>query len=135
MEDTEKPHMGKYKEITNEWNYDASCMLTSLLFCDLEIFTCLIFVVQCVQEELKPKSWNKSPSSKLTYSVAYIHHFIHSDMSLSPLIQKMANSTALNLILHGWNRSKAHSIIMLMTKKKKKMIKSTIMIIYRFMTV
>jgi hypothetical protein len=30
MEGTEKAHMDKYKEIRNEWNYDASCTLTSL---------------------------------------------------------------------------------------------------------
>jgi hypothetical protein len=30
MEDREKPHMDKYKEITNDWNYDASCTPTSL---------------------------------------------------------------------------------------------------------
>jgi hypothetical protein len=27
--------MNKYKDITNDWNYDASCMLTSLLVLDL----------------------------------------------------------------------------------------------------
>jgi hypothetical protein len=26
----ERSHIDKYKEITNDWNYDASCMLTSL---------------------------------------------------------------------------------------------------------
>jgi hypothetical protein len=30
MEGREKPHMDKYKEITNDWNYDTSCMLTLL---------------------------------------------------------------------------------------------------------
>jgi hypothetical protein len=29
MEGIEKPHMEEYKEIMNEWNYDASCTLTS----------------------------------------------------------------------------------------------------------
>jgi hypothetical protein len=28
IEGIEKPHMDKYKEITNDWNYDASCTLT-----------------------------------------------------------------------------------------------------------
>jgi hypothetical protein len=42
--------MDKYKEITNDWNYDASCTLTSHLVWDLENFKCLIFVVHCVQE-------------------------------------------------------------------------------------
>jgi hypothetical protein len=26
----EKPHADKYREITSDWNYDASCTLTSL---------------------------------------------------------------------------------------------------------
>lgn len=30
MEDIEKPHTEKYKEIVNDWNYDISCMLISL---------------------------------------------------------------------------------------------------------
>jgi hypothetical protein len=49
MEGIEKPHMDKYKEITNNWNYDSSCTLTSLLVWDLENFKRLIFVVQSVQ--------------------------------------------------------------------------------------
>jgi hypothetical protein len=36
MEGREKPYMNKYKETTNYWNYDASCMHTSLLVSDLE---------------------------------------------------------------------------------------------------
>jgi hypothetical protein len=47
MEGTDKPHTGKYKEITNDSNYDATCMLTSLSVRNLEKFKCLIFVVQC----------------------------------------------------------------------------------------
>jgi hypothetical protein len=39
MEGTEKP---------SGWNYDASCMLTSLLVLDLENFKCLILVAQSV---------------------------------------------------------------------------------------
>jgi hypothetical protein len=50
MEGIEKPHTDKYKEITNNWNYDASCTLTSLPVWDLENFNCLIFVVQSVHE-------------------------------------------------------------------------------------
>jgi hypothetical protein len=46
-EGTEKPHMDKYKEITNDWNYVASCMLTSLPVSDLENLKCLIFVAEC----------------------------------------------------------------------------------------
>jgi hypothetical protein len=49
MEGIEKSHMDKYKEITNNWNYDASCMETSLPVWDLENFKRLIFVVQSVQ--------------------------------------------------------------------------------------
>jgi len=30
MESGEKPHIDKYKKITNTWNYDASCTLSSL---------------------------------------------------------------------------------------------------------
>jgi hypothetical protein len=48
MEGIEKPYADKYKEITNDWNYDASCTLTSLPVWDLENFKRLIFVVQSV---------------------------------------------------------------------------------------
>jgi hypothetical protein len=47
MEGIEKPHTDKY-EITNDWNYDASCTLTSLPVWDLENFRRFIFVVQSV---------------------------------------------------------------------------------------
>jgi hypothetical protein len=30
MEDRENPQTEKYMEITNDWNYDPSCTLTSL---------------------------------------------------------------------------------------------------------
>jgi hypothetical protein len=49
MEGIEKPLTEKYKGITNNWNYDASCTLTSLPVWDLENFKPLIFVVQSVQ--------------------------------------------------------------------------------------
>jgi hypothetical protein len=40
MEGREKPHVDKYKEIMNYWNYDADCMLTLLPVSDLDsIFT------------------------------------------------------------------------------------------------
>jgi hypothetical protein len=48
MEGIEKPHMDKHREITNDWNYDASCTLTSLLVWDLENFKRLVFVLQSV---------------------------------------------------------------------------------------
>jgi hypothetical protein len=47
MEGIDKPHTGKYKEITNDSNYDVSCTLTSLPVWDLENFKRFIFVVQC----------------------------------------------------------------------------------------
>jgi hypothetical protein len=50
MEGREKPHTGKYTEITNDWNYDASCTLTSLPVWDLENFKLLIFVAQSVPQ-------------------------------------------------------------------------------------
>jgi hypothetical protein len=34
MEGRDKPNTDKYKEITNDWNYDASCILTSFLVLD-----------------------------------------------------------------------------------------------------
>jgi hypothetical protein len=46
MEGIDKPQTDKYKEITNDLNYDASCMLTYSW--DLENFKHLIFVVQSV---------------------------------------------------------------------------------------
>jgi hypothetical protein len=49
MEDREKPHVDKYKEITNKWNYDASCSHTPLL----ENFKCSIFVAQCAKHEIR----------------------------------------------------------------------------------
>jgi hypothetical protein len=48
MEGRAKPHVDKYKENTNDWNYDASCSLTSLPVWDLENFKRLIFVAQSV---------------------------------------------------------------------------------------
>jgi hypothetical protein len=50
MEGIEKPHTDKNKEITNNWNYDASCTVTSLPVWNLQNFKRLIFVVQSVQE-------------------------------------------------------------------------------------
>jgi hypothetical protein len=54
MEGIDKPHPGKYKEITNDSNYDASCTLSSLPVWDLENFKGLIFVVQSVQAPSLP---------------------------------------------------------------------------------
>jgi hypothetical protein len=48
IEGVEKPHVDKYKEIMNDWNYDASCRLISLPVWDLEHFKCLVFVAQSV---------------------------------------------------------------------------------------
>jgi hypothetical protein len=41
--------MDKYKEMTNVWNYDASCMFTSLLVLDLEHFKHFIFAALNIQ--------------------------------------------------------------------------------------
>jgi hypothetical protein len=57
MEGIEKPHVGKYTEITNDWIYDASCMLTSVLVWDLENFSCLVFVVQSVHVTFIPSKF------------------------------------------------------------------------------
>jgi hypothetical protein len=51
MEGREKPHTDKYKVIMNDWNYDASCTLTSLPVWDFENFKRLVFVVQSVQQK------------------------------------------------------------------------------------
>jgi hypothetical protein len=61
MKGIEKPHTDKRKEITNNWNYDASCTLTSLPVWDSENFKCLISVVQSVQyfESITKKIRNK----------------------------------------------------------------------------
>lgn len=39
---------GTYRGNVNDWNYDSSCMLTSLPVWDLENFRCLIFVAHSV---------------------------------------------------------------------------------------
>jgi hypothetical protein len=59
MEGREKPYMVKYKAITNDWNYDVICTLTSLPVWDLENFKRLVFVVQSVQafSFMKPTFW------------------------------------------------------------------------------
>jgi hypothetical protein len=49
MEGREKPLKVRYKAIMNDWNYDASCTLTSLPVWDLENFEPLFYVVQSVQ--------------------------------------------------------------------------------------
>jgi hypothetical protein len=43
MEGTEKLHMDKYKEITNDWNYDASYTHTSLPVKEIRKFQALDF--------------------------------------------------------------------------------------------
>lgn len=50
MEGTENPHMDEYKEVMNDWNYDASyvLMLISLPVLDFEKFKCLIFVAESI---------------------------------------------------------------------------------------
>jgi hypothetical protein len=53
----EKPHTDKYRKITDDWNYDVSCTLTSLPVWDLENFKHLIFGVQNVRIGLRA-FWN-----------------------------------------------------------------------------
>jgi hypothetical protein len=50
MEGRRKPHMVKYKAITNDMNYDASYTLTSLPVWGLGNFKRLVFVVQSVHK-------------------------------------------------------------------------------------
>jgi hypothetical protein len=47
MEGREKPHMAKYRAITNDWNYDASYTLTPLLVWDLKNFKGVFFLTEC----------------------------------------------------------------------------------------
>jgi hypothetical protein len=47
----EKLHADKYKEIRNDWNYDASCTLTSLTIWVFENFKRLMFVAQSVPSQ------------------------------------------------------------------------------------
>jgi hypothetical protein len=49
MEFREKPHTDKYRGITNDLNYVASCTPMSPPVWDLEYFDRLIFVAQSVQ--------------------------------------------------------------------------------------
>jgi hypothetical protein len=50
MESREKSHTDKYKEITNDWNCDASCTRTSPPVWYLENFKRWIFVARSVRE-------------------------------------------------------------------------------------
>jgi hypothetical protein len=52
MEGREKLHWDKLKEITKDWNYHASCTLTSLPVWDFVNFKRLIFVAQSVHRSL-----------------------------------------------------------------------------------
>jgi hypothetical protein len=54
MEFREKPHTDKYKGITNDSIYVASCTSTSPPVWDLEYFDGLIFVAQNVQYAVSP---------------------------------------------------------------------------------
>jgi hypothetical protein len=44
MEDAEKTHNGKIKEIMSDWNYDSSSALMSVPVLDLEKVKCLAVV-------------------------------------------------------------------------------------------
>jgi hypothetical protein len=43
-----EPHTDKYKEITNDWNYDTTCTLTPLSVWDFENLKRLMFVAKSV---------------------------------------------------------------------------------------
>lgn len=49
MENIGKPHSDQCKEITNDWHYDASYMLTSLPVWYIENLKLIIFAVHSVQ--------------------------------------------------------------------------------------
>jgi hypothetical protein len=57
MEGTEKPNTEKNEEITNDWNSDARCTLTSLQVWEAENYKRLMFVAQSVQAALYPVSY------------------------------------------------------------------------------
>jgi hypothetical protein len=60
MEGIEKPHMDKYKEIANYWNYDTNCTLTSLPDWDLEKLKCLIFCCkECTLQICATRDYDK----------------------------------------------------------------------------
>jgi hypothetical protein len=46
-----KATYGQYKKVTNDWHYDASCTLKSLVVSDLENFKHFIFVARSVKQE------------------------------------------------------------------------------------
>lgn len=48
MEGPEIAHMEIYKQITNDWKYGDSRLLTLVLVLDLAHFNCMIFVAQRV---------------------------------------------------------------------------------------
>jgi hypothetical protein len=51
MEGREKPHTDTFKKITNGWNYDASCTLTSIPVSGFENFKRLIFVARSIHAQ------------------------------------------------------------------------------------
>jgi hypothetical protein len=84
MEGIDKPHTGKYKEITNDSNYDASCTVASLPVWVLENFKRLIFVVQTVHNinkfilntflhKTKHKTVNNGTCSALSFQTLHVY--------------------------------------------------------------
>jgi len=57
MEGTEKPHMHKYKEITNARHWDTTYVITSLPFSHLDNIKCFISTMQSVQITSNPLSY------------------------------------------------------------------------------
>jgi hypothetical protein len=52
MEARRIPHMDKHKGITEDWNCDATCMLTLLPLSGLENLKHLIFIVQSIHKKI-----------------------------------------------------------------------------------
>jgi hypothetical protein len=69
MEGTEKLHMHEKEEIRNDWNYDATCTLTSLLVLDSENFQHLIFFAHRVHDEKTQNISIRSEWSKTAMSL------------------------------------------------------------------
>jgi hypothetical protein len=79
MEGIDKPHTGKYKEITNDLNYDASCTLTSLPVWYLN-FKRLIFVYRVYLGSFVPwvisycSAVNGQVCKTLLPNLIFVHH-------------------------------------------------------------
>jgi hypothetical protein len=68
MEGRGKSQMDKYKEFTNDWNYDTGCFLTLLLFLRLEKFQVLDFCCSKCKAKTSNISSQKHGSADLWFS-------------------------------------------------------------------